>query len=262
MAMEQFFARVFYRQRKGIDMYSFTSRIRYSEVDSSLTLTYPSIINYFQDCSTFQSEDLGIGVAFLKEQHRAWLVTAWQLEIRRLPVLGEPVTVSTWPYEFKGMFGKRNFLLSDEAGTTLVAANSVWVHADTDTGHPIKISPEQEARYRTEPPFAMEYAPRKIIVPKELVFEKRDAIFVTDSLLDSNHHVNNGQYISIAASHLTERKVSGLRAVYKKQARLGDSIYPCIATQEDTTYIFLCDEAGDPYAITEFTHHCAERKNV
>ena len=39
-------------------MYQFQSRIRYSEVDSEGRLTMASLINYFQDCSTFQSEDL------------------------------------------------------------------------------------------------------------------------------------------------------------------------------------------------------------
>ena len=47
-------------------MYTFNSRVRYSEVDRSLSLDTASIINYFQDCSTFQSEDLGVGVEWLK----------------------------------------------------------------------------------------------------------------------------------------------------------------------------------------------------
>ena len=48
-------------------MYEFDSRVRYSEVDHHGTMTVPALINYFQDCSTFQSEDLGIGTTVLKE---------------------------------------------------------------------------------------------------------------------------------------------------------------------------------------------------
>ena len=40
-------------------MYEFNSRVRYSEIDHHGTLTLPALINYFQDCSTFQSEDCG-----------------------------------------------------------------------------------------------------------------------------------------------------------------------------------------------------------
>ena len=39
-------------------MYEFNSRVRYSEIDHHGTLTLPALINYFQDCSTFQSEDV------------------------------------------------------------------------------------------------------------------------------------------------------------------------------------------------------------
>ena len=46
--------------------YSFTSRIRYSEIGEDGNLTLPGLINYFQDCSTFQSEAIGEGVAELK----------------------------------------------------------------------------------------------------------------------------------------------------------------------------------------------------
>ena len=45
-------------------MYTFESRVRYSEVDHTELITLPAIINYFQDCSTFQSEDLGVGIDY------------------------------------------------------------------------------------------------------------------------------------------------------------------------------------------------------
>lgn len=233
-------------------MYSYESRVRYSEVDPSLTLTYPSVINYFQDCSTFQSEDLGIGVKYLQEKHRVWLLSSWQLVIHRLPVLGEKIHISTWPYDFKGMFGFRNFLLSDENGTPLVAANSVWVHADTDTGRPVKLLPEYELLYKKEPPYEMEYASRKITVPEGLTFTETAAFPVIFSHLDSNHHVNNGQYISMAYAQIPDFRIRELRAEYKKQALLGDMIYPKLARLEDRIYVLLCNENGEPFVITEF----------
>ena len=51
-------------------MYEFNSRVRYSEIDHHGTLTLPALINYFQDCSTFQSELLNNGVERLEELHR------------------------------------------------------------------------------------------------------------------------------------------------------------------------------------------------
>ena len=69
--------------------YYFDSRIRYSELDENLCLPLHGLINYFQDCSTFQSEELGIGVQYLKEKRRLWVLTSWQIEILRYPPLGK-----------------------------------------------------------------------------------------------------------------------------------------------------------------------------
>ena len=50
-------------------MYQYQTRIRYSELDESGHLKPEALLDYFQDCSTFQSEDLGIGIGYLKERN-------------------------------------------------------------------------------------------------------------------------------------------------------------------------------------------------
>ena len=64
-------------------MYTFEGRIRYSETDSEGKLTMASLINYFQDCSTFHSEELGLGVEYLKAEHLVWVLSAWQIVVER-----------------------------------------------------------------------------------------------------------------------------------------------------------------------------------
>ena len=49
-------------------MYTFESRVRFSEADHTELLTLPGLVNYFQDCSTFQSEDIGYGVESLEKK--------------------------------------------------------------------------------------------------------------------------------------------------------------------------------------------------
>ena len=120
-------------------MYQFDSRVRYSETGENGELTLTGMINYLQDCSTFQSEDLGMGIEYLKEQKRAWWLSSWQIVVDRCPVLGEEITVSTWPYDFKGMYGYRNFTIRDRKGNDLVRANSVWFLFDTEAGRPVRV---------------------------------------------------------------------------------------------------------------------------
>ena len=61
-------------------MYSFDSRVRYSEVDEDRKLSLTGVINYMQDCSTFQSEDLNMGIDYLFHGHVFQLCTyGWNI---------------------------------------------------------------------------------------------------------------------------------------------------------------------------------------
>ena len=97
-------------------MYSFRSRVRFSECDTDGKLAFTALLNYFQDCSTQQSEDLGIGVKALHERGTMWVVNSWQIDILRHPKLGDEVETGTLPYDIRGFFGKRNFFMKDADG--------------------------------------------------------------------------------------------------------------------------------------------------
>lgn len=232
-------------------MYTFESRIRYSETDSEGRLTMASLLNYFQDCSTFQSESLGLGVSYLKEQHRVWVLSSWQIEVRRYPELCEQVRTGTFPYDFKGFLGSRNFVMETTEGERLAWANSLWSLLDTDTGRPVRPSQEMLKGYTLEERLPMEYAPRKVEIPKDGVY--REPITVKKHHLDTNHHVNNGQYVDIAMEFLPEGFETGrLRAEYKKQAFLDDVLYPYVAEGEKGLIVSLQDASGSPYVSVEF----------
>lgn len=70
-------------------VYEFGTRIRYSEVGHGGCMTLPALINLFQDCSIFHSEAVGYGPARLKCEHKAWVLTHWQLVVDRYPTVGE-----------------------------------------------------------------------------------------------------------------------------------------------------------------------------
>lgn len=233
-------------------MYTFESRIRYSETGSDGELTMASLINYFQDCSIFQSEDLGLGVECLKEAHLVWLLSSWQIVVERYPRLGERVTVGTLPYDMKGFLGYRNFAMLDEAGNYLARANSLWSLLNTDTGKPSAIPEKLLKGYRLEEKLEMEYAPRKIAVPAGSV--AREPLVVKKHHLDTNHHVNNQQFIQMAMDYLPDSfPIRQIRAEYKKQAFLDDVLIPAVAEEGNRVVVSLEDEAGKPYTIAEFS---------
>lgn len=232
-------------------MYSFTSNIRFSEVDADKTLTLTSLINYFQDCTIFHSESLHAGFEYLEPLHKAWVLSSWQVVIHRLPKFGENIRVGTWPYGFSSLSGDRNFVLLGDNDETLVVANSFWVFTDTETGRPSKLDPDYIKMYPMEPAYDMEYAPRKIALPED--YTEEAPFPVTRHHLDSNRHVNNAQYIRMAEDYLpTDFTVGEFRAEYKKSALLHDEIHPLVTITEDICTVVLADAAHKPYTTVQF----------
>ena len=233
-------------------MYTFDSRVRYSEVGVDGRLTIESLLDYFQDCSTFHSEDIGLGVEYLNELHQVWMLSAWQICVNRYPRLCEEIVIGTAPYDFRGFIGCRNFVMRTKDGEVLAYANSIWTLMDIRKMLPARPSERMLEGYVLEEKYPMEYAPRKIAMPKE--GKTLEVFAVKQHHLDTNTHVNNGQYVHIALEYPREGFViRRLRAEYKKQAFLDDQLFPFAAEEEKRFVIALRDEAGKPYVAVEFS---------
>lgn len=232
-------------------MYSFQSRVRYSEVGANQTLDLHAIINYFQDCSTFHSEDVGLGLEYLTEKHLVWVLNSWQIIVHRFPELCEPITISTWAYDFNTMYGYRNFLMQDASGKTVAVANSIWVLMDTISMRPTRVTALDASKYQLEEKYPMDYAPRKIKLPSDFITEAEFPVIKSN--IDTNNHVNNGQYIKMAEEFLPPDFVIGeMRAEYRKSALLGDIIVPKVHLAEDLCTVVLAGIDEKPYCIIEF----------
>ena len=72
--------------------------------------------------------------------------------------------------------------------------------------------------------------------------------------LDSNNHVNNGQYVKLALSELESGSdISHIRIDYRKQARFQDVIYPVVYETGSETVVALYDEERKPFSVSQFT---------
>ena len=231
-------------------MYTFDSRIRYSETDETGALSLLGVINYMQDCSTFQSEDIGLGVEYLEKKKRAWLLSSWRIVIDRYPVLGERIKIGTWATSSKGIYGYRDFVLMDQEGNYLVKAESVWFFCDTEKMIPVRVMPEDVEAYGEGEALDLGKAPRKIAVPEN--YEEETPVTIAVHHLDTNHHVNNAQYVDIARELVPAgTEIGEIRAEYRKAAVLGDEMV-IKSTREGRSYLVsLCNSDGDVFANVE-----------
>ena len=233
-------------------MYTWDSRVRFSEIGEDKRLTLDGILNYFQDSSTFHSEDIGNGMEVVESLHRVWVLSSWQIVVNEYPKIGERIKLGTWPFDFNRFLGGRNFIMYGDDGRVLAYANSLWTYLNSENGRPARVDDRILELYTLEPKYEMEYADRKIALPEEMTAQNAFPVEVYH--LDTNHHVNNGQYVKMAGAYLPQGfEIAQMRAEYKKSALLGDIICPKVYQDETKVLVSLDDEAGNAYTVVEFS---------
>lgn len=232
-------------------MYSFNSKVRYSEIDAKGYLSLEAIMNYFQDCSSFHSEELGVGINFLKENNLTWMIIAWHVQIFRRPCLGEKITIGTWPHTFRNIKGGRNFVLMDSDGNTLARADSDWVLYDTKQGRIARVPKEISDAYTLEE--ALDMGDFRKIKGTDEGMKECDRIIVSPFFLDTNGHVNNVKYLSIAEGHLADKNgYNEFFVEYKNQAFLKDEISVYFKENSEESLIVLKNQRDEILVNIEF----------
>ncbi len=236
--------------------YELKERVRYSETDECGRLSLLGLVNLLQDVTVFHSEDVGYGIEVLKNRNQGWIISSWQIDLLQdMPKTGEEVCAVTWAHDFRSFFGQRCYQLLDSRGLPLAQAHAHWILYDAKAGRPVRVDETMAKAFDAEQKLDMEYAPRKLMLPKspkEVV--RAEDFLVGREALDSNHHVNNEKYIAFAMAYLSEeQEIHRLRVEYKSQARLGDRICPVIYRQENAVLMALNSEDGMPYALVEFS---------
>ena len=243
-------------------MYSFDTKIRYSELNKERVLRPEAIVNYLQDCTTFHSDSLGADVEFYMNEKKVWVLNSWQIEIKRQLQANEIIKVCTWPYDFSGAYGHRNFLIKDSEGNDVVQANTLWVFTDLNSMRPVKVPADITKFYTLDDKLDMNYLDRKIKIPEGLLADIKENVPIRRNFIDSNGHVNNGKYIECASEYIPDGfNVERIRAEYKRESKYGDVFYPVVYTRNNdnkTMSIWVSlnsgsiDENGKPYAIVQF----------
>ncbi len=102
-------------------MYSLNYQVTTSTCDSEGRLKLYSALQMMQDCSEMWIDSEPDVQQYFKEQNMAQLLASRQVEIIRVPVFKEKLTVTTSVYGMKPMFGFRNTFIYDADGKPLLS---------------------------------------------------------------------------------------------------------------------------------------------
>ena len=231
-------------------MYQYNARVSYSEVDSNLNLTYFDLVNYMQDCSCFHSDDVGVGVFYLAPQNLGWFVTTYEIHINRMPKYMERITISTYPYQVKGMMARRIYTIESEEGELLMYADSLWVLMNLKNLRPARLTEKMVQAYPEDPDRPeFEFSRSKLRYDGE--GKQVGTFVVTENHIDTNSHMNNSYYIDVTRRFLPSESFSSIHVNYKKAALLFDELQVYLVELEQGYQVVLMKD-DEVYTIVEY----------
>ena len=233
-------------------MYTYKTRVSYSRLDKEGKVPYHEILNYLQDCSTFQSEALGVGVEYLQEKNKAWVLLAYMVQIFHELQLGEEIEVGTCPIDFGKVMATRQFFIKDKEGNFIVKAESIWSLIDIRQRIPVRIQEEYTRAYIPETAFESIKTSRKIRFTSSK--EPMDTISVHGYDIDTNGHVNNANYLRMIYDYIPkDAGYNQIEIVYNKEALAGEKILCAKYKEADGLGISLESDSGEMHAQIRFT---------
>jgi acyl-ACP thioesterase len=206
------------------------------ETGPEKTIHFHCLMQRLQEAATAHAEREGFGITHLEDKNSFWVLTSIKVEIERLPVQEELFTVKTWAKGVKRLRAFREFLCSTPDEYGIIKASSEWMVLEKETGRPQDIN--KMGLDLLPIPDAVFNVPCKRLRAQtnvDLLSSKR----VPYSVLDSNGHVNNTNYLrwcvdEMRFSGFELEKIKSLRMSFLSELFEGDkvSIYSCETDHE------------------------------
>lgn len=172
----------------------FTSpyEIAYYDGDITGTLTIPSMLAIVIKVSEEQSEALGRGADFVSSFGLGWVITNYEIQVSRLPKVGEKIQITTEAISYNKYFCYRNFWIHDEAGEECVLIHATFVLMDKKNRKMSSVLTEIIEPYESEKITKIHRGDKIEAVENGQSQPYRVRFFD----IDGNQHVNNSIYFN------------------------------------------------------------------
>lgn len=151
-----------------------------------------AMLEAMQEVATAHCETEGLGRRVLDGLGVAWILSRCRVELRRMPVNGERLSLETYAMPMRHLFFPRAHIIRDADGNVVGGAHGLWLLMDMST------------RKAATNPFVRQSLPleaREAPVAMPGTVHPLDAAPIEDTLLphftdfDLNGHVNNTKYM-------------------------------------------------------------------
>ena len=216
-------------------------RVSTNDIDRDKRATLPALVRHQNEAAMQNVLDLKLSVWDLEAEGISWVLLKQKFTIHRLPVLGELLSILTYPAGFQRAFTYRDYRIFDTHGRELLACASQWLLLDLRTREMTTIPDHILARAADLPP-ETDCLPRRFgRMPRGTEWTTVQANQVRYFDLDWNDHLNNATYLrwlleALPPEILSTRTPTELEVQYRQEARLNDVLSAQIGVQPDGAF--------------------------
>lgn len=201
--------------------------IHYYESDYKKRALMTSLIDYFNDVATYQSEKLGIGIDYMRSHGIAWVLYKWDINVKEYPTYGQKVIVRTEPCAAKKFYAYRRFYIFNSKNEIIATAKSLWLLINIKKRRPMRVSEELIKA------FGLTDESDDVLEIDDIMKPSMEQISIGFKIrysdIDTNGHVNNEKYAgwiieSVPLDIVTNYTLVNMKITYKKETKYGENI--------------------------------------
>ena len=236
-----------------MDICSETFTVTLPDVGENNRLTNKSILRMLQEIACIHSSYSDFGVNDAEKTGMAWILLNWKLQVFSRPVWNTKLKINTWSSKQSHLSFYRDFEVYDESHNLIALATSKWVLYDINKGSLVRITEDIKAKY-------VHVDKHVFDTPmNEKLKEPENSSLATEYIvcrhdIDTNHHVNNLNYLDFAYEAIPEgdffnTDFTNVEIMYKHEAKLGETLNLFYAKQDSSSFVTIKNKADD-------TLHC------
>ncbi|KRL57809.1 oleoyl-[acyl-carrier protein] thioesterase [Paucilactobacillus oligofermentans DSM 15707 = LMG 22743] len=219
--------------------YSMKHTVTYYECDPQGNVTVGMLINLAILVSEKQSDAVGLGPDIVGQFGGGWVITNYNIEITKLPKVGETVVLSTRATSYNRYFAFREFWIRDQAGNEYAHIASIFVYMDLTTRKMVQIPNEILQPFHSE---EVKRIPRvgklEAITSEELLLRQDYHVRYFD--IDANQHVNNAHYFDwmldvLGEDFMKTHRLKKMLIKYELEVRYGKDLVTSEVAIDDAT---------------------------
>ena len=224
-------------------------KVTLPDVGENNRLTNKAILRMLQEIACIHSSYVEFGVNDAEKTGMAWILLNCKLQVFSRPTWNAKLKINTWSSNQNLLSFYRDFEVFDENNTLVAIATSKWVLFDIKKGSLVKINDDIKSRYKhLDKHVFTDKINEKLKEPESSSLSYEYTVCRRD--IDTNHHVNNLNYLDFAYEALPDNlffgsEFSNVEIMYKTEAKLGDKLNLFYAKNEDEIVITIKNKETD-----------------